>query len=1149
MLQWKDVIGWEHRAYWGQNRINLGVDSTASRRYWGQLPKAGTWQRLEVPADLVGLAGSRINGMKFTLDGGRATFDLTGKRIANSPSPPPTPPGDSVWFDDELPPGAITAAVDDNWNWVTNLHYTGVKSHQTRFDGGEDKQFRQHSFTGAQTPMQVNPGDVLFTYVYLGDVDSSWPPYNAPDQIMLQWYDGTSWEHRAFWGVNFIGAQLSIGVQGTEGQRYMGGLPAVRGWYRLEVPASYVGLEGKLVSGMAFSAFRNNSNPFVAWDRSGKSAVPTKAPRPLSATSGVWRSHSNTYGYAFEMPDVAPPEHQLERIPFYVYPNQAAGTVPMFRFRKSGYEYFYSTCRTCPIAEWQYEGIAFYVYPKDEPMPPGTVPLYLYHDAGFKYLLTINQSEGAGMSPDGIWAYVPDIRPVPPTAPTLLEYTNSYLHWRDNSWNELGFKIERDDSHDGMSIWTEVATVSANTVWFKIGSQSYNLYRVRAYNAFGNSDYSNDACNCDWTYVIDPPLESAPEVSIITPLNGEIVGQAFNIRANAFDADGNGTIEKVEFFANGVKLGEVGDAPYVLTVNLVSRGSYILTVTATDNTGMSTTSSPVVVTFPKLDQTIAFDQLSDKTYGDAPFQVVGTASSGLPVTFSVVSGPATLAGNTVTITGAGAVTVRASQPGDANYNPAANVDRTFNVQVPQNYSETYRASTDFSTVQGYRNWYYLDSNGSQMSYEAANSWWHGSETYLLIWASGGHPGSYLNSVRQWRAPANGSIHITGNASDLAAGCGDGVTVSIKKGTQVLWQQNIDNGNDVGFNYDLTTTVVTGDQINFVINPRGDCWCDSTGFDPTIVLTSGSSTPFSGSPITLPGTIQIEDFDNGGEGIAYHDTSAGNAGGQYRTNTDVDIGGNAGGYNVGWTISGEWTKYSVNVAGTGTYAIEAVVSGVYCCPNMHVEVDGVDVTGRMAVPNTGGWGAWQTISKAGVNITAGYHVVKFVVDSPDSFLIDSLRFVLTSTGSTPFSGTPISLPGTIQIEDFDNGGEGVAYHDTTAGNAGGQYRTNTDVDIANGSVGWTVSGEWTAYSVNVATGGTYTTEAVVSGIYCCPNMHVEIDGVNVTGPMSVPNTGGWGTWQTISRSGVNIAAGYHVVKFVVDSPDGFLIDSIRIVPSQ
>ncbi|MGD0089785.1 MAG: putative Ig domain-containing protein, partial [Planctomycetota bacterium] len=81
---------------------------------------------------------------------------------------------------------------------------------------------------------------------------------------------------------------------------------------------------------------------------------------------------------------------------------------------------------------------------------------------------------------------------------------------------------------------------------------------------------------------------------------------------------------------------------------------------------------------PKLSQAITFGPLPDKTYGDPPFSVSATASSNLPVSFSI-SGPATLNGNTVTLTGAGTVTVTASQPGDATYGSAQDVPQTFTV--------------------------------------------------------------------------------------------------------------------------------------------------------------------------------------------------------------------------------------------------------------------------------------------------------------------------------------------------------------------------------------------------------------------------------------------------------------------------------------
>lgn len=78
MLQWNSG-SWEHRAYWGSDIIGWGVNGTDSRRYMGPLPPAGQWARLQVPASQVGLEGATLNGMAFTLYGGRVSFDRAGK--------------------------------------------------------------------------------------------------------------------------------------------------------------------------------------------------------------------------------------------------------------------------------------------------------------------------------------------------------------------------------------------------------------------------------------------------------------------------------------------------------------------------------------------------------------------------------------------------------------------------------------------------------------------------------------------------------------------------------------------------------------------------------------------------------------------------------------------------------------------------------------------------------------------------------------------------------------------------------------------------------------------------------------------------------------------------------------------------------------
>ena len=155
----------------------------------------------------------------------------------------------------------------------------------------------------------------------------------------------------------------------------------------------------------------------------------------------------------------------------------------------------------------------------------------------------------------------------------------------------------------------------------------------------------------------------------------------------------------------------------------------------------------------------------------------------------------------------------------------------------------YVAANDFSNVQGCNQWSYRDSKGANLAYDAASKQWKGSETYLLIWNTGAHPGLNADVVRRWTASATGSIRITGNAVDLGgAGSGaDGVNVSIRKGTGVLWQSNLNNGSTTPVAYNVTTTVAAGNTIDFVVNKLASNNNDSTSFNPTITFTPGAVT--------------------------------------------------------------------------------------------------------------------------------------------------------------------------------------------------------------------------------------------------------------------------------------------------------------------
>ena len=341
------------------------------------------------------------------------------------------------------------------------------------------------------------------------------------------------------------------------------------------------------------------------------------------------------------------------------------------------------------------------------------------------------------------------------------------------------------------------------------------------------------------------------------------------------------------------------------------------------------------------------------------------------------------------------------------------------------------------------------------------------------------------------------------------------------------------------------------------------WAQLTASGPVYSFTTAGtpppgsgSTPFGGTPWAVPGTIQAENFDDGGQFVAYYDTTAGNKGGAYRS-TDVDIQPAVdvdGAYNIGWTKAGEWLKYTINVSQTGTYPFVVRVANVGTGGSFHAEIDGVNKTGSIAVPDTGDWQAWQTVTVANVSLAAGPHVLRVVFDAAGTgggvgnynwfaFGTPTAPPPPPPSGNMPYppGAPPAAIPGVIQAENFDQGGEGVAYHDTSATNSGGAYRPSEGVDIqpdadvdGGFNVGWTKAGEWLEYTVNIATADTYQLDTRVASLGAGGTFHIEVDGVKVTGSIGVPDTGGWQSWQTISTLGVQLPAGQHVLRVVFET---------------
>lgn len=144
-----------------------------------------------------------------------------------------------------------------------------------------------------------------------------------------------------------------------------------------------------------------------------------------------------------------------------------------------------------------------------------------------------------------------------------------------------------------------------------------------------------------------------------------------------------------------------------------------------------------------------------------------------------------------------------------------------------------------------------------------------------------------------------------------------------------------------------------------------------------------------------------------------------------------------------------------------------------------------------------------------------------------------------SGSTPYpKGVPAPIPGRIEMEKFDKGGQGVAYRDTYGTVNGSTYRPGELVDLARATTaqnGWyvrdTVAGEWMNYTVNATASGSYKAVVRYKSAKAGGMFHIEVDGVAVTASTAVKATSGY--WVNLTFSGIPLPAGTHQVRMVMD----------------
>jgi endonuclease/exonuclease/phosphatase family metal-dependent hydrolase len=357
--------------------------------------------------------------------------------------------------------------------------------------------------------------------------------------------------------------------------------------------------------------------------------------------------------------------------------------------------------------------------------------------------------------------------------------------------------------------------------------------------------------------------------------------------------------------------------------------------------------------------------------------------------------------------------------------------------------------------------------------------------------------------------ARGALHLSAAASDVVLYASDVTNV---QGNWAKWSGSDAAGGQymasVDYGWSMLNNPLPSPNDYFEASFNADA---GTPYHVWLRLRAGANSKWNDSV-----WVQFSDaLDPNGSGI--YQIGSGSA-----LLVNLEPCNNCGDSNWGWEDGAYWLSQvtTLRFASSGSHTIR-----------VQTREDGVQVDQMVLSPSN------YLYSSPGQNSgdsTILPESLGSVSSSGSTSLVSSSS---ASGGLSPFHGSPVSLPAKIEAEDFDNGGEGVAYHDSTPGNSGGAYRqTNVDIEpSSNGTsdVGWITPGEWLNYTVNVPSAGAYTVWLRVAS----PGgalFHVGFNGAsNVWATVGVPATGSWQNWTVVSVP-VTLGAGTQQITLFFDT---------------
>lgn len=355
----------------------------------------------------------------------------------------------------------------------------------------------------------------------------------------------------------------------------------------------------------------------------------------------------------------------------------------------------------------------------------------------------------------------------------------------------------------------------------------YILVSSGAYQDLAGNDFSGIGVGeLDFTSNARPLIESlspsnaASDISISSNLTLDLNVNLYtdgtvNLVIKEFDTDN--TFESVSLSSMDVGFGAGSFPDGTITINpttdLSEETQYYVVLEGTGTLKSESNAESFVglddkndwtftteIPFVKSDQTITFDAISDKTYIDSPFTLGASASSGLDVSYSVVSGPISISGNEVTIEGIGTATIAANQPGDDNYNPATTVEVSFEINKADQTITITEIADKFTTDASFDVEASTDSN-LELTYEISGPASISGTTVTLDGTTG---------------TATITVSQAGNEYYNEASATESFEVTIEKEDQTITFAELENKTFGDATFNLSATASSGLEVTFEV---------------------------------------------------------------------------------------------------------------------------------------------------------------------------------------------------------------------------------------------------------------------------------------------------------------------------------------------